>query len=140
MDADYVVVCFDGVYDEWLVPLFREIYVMFEVFRLFFIADSAFESVESRLADRHDLLVSYDRFQQRECFFGVEGQAPRVHPDGVELSRFGVELFGGRADDGSVAVVVRVNIGRCFNRDGIVTATAPRVTAQDTFDGQPQTF
>ena len=52
MDADYVVVCFDGVYDERLVPLFREIYVMFEVFRLFFIADSAFESVESRLADR----------------------------------------------------------------------------------------
>ena len=44
MDADYVVVCFDGVYDERLVPLFREIYVMFEVFRLFFIADSAFES------------------------------------------------------------------------------------------------
>ena len=43
MDADYVVVCFDGVYDERLVPLFREIYVMFEVFRLFFIADSAFE-------------------------------------------------------------------------------------------------
>ena len=40
MDADYVVVCFDGVYDEWLVPLFREIYVMFEVFRLFFIAVS----------------------------------------------------------------------------------------------------
>ena len=35
MDADYVVVCFDGVYDERLVPLFREIYVMFEVFRLF---------------------------------------------------------------------------------------------------------
>lgn len=63
-----------------------------------------------------------------------------VHPDGVELSRFGAELFGGRADDGSVAVVVRVNIGRRFNRDGIVTATAPRVTAQDTFDGQPQTF
>ena len=63
-----------------------------------------------------------------------------MHPDGVELSRFGVELFGGRADDGSVAVVVRVNIGRRFNRDGIVTATAPRVTAQDTFDGQPQTF
>ena len=58
MDADYVVVCFDGVYDERLVPLFREIYVMFEVFRLFFIADSAFESVESRLADRHDLIVS----------------------------------------------------------------------------------
>ena len=92
MDADYVVVCFDGVYDERLVPLFREIYVMFEVFRLFFIADSAFESV------------------------------------------------GGRADDGSVAGVVRVNIARRFNRDGIVTATAPRVTAQDTFDGQPQTF
>jgi len=113
---------------------------MFEVFRLFFIADSAFESVESRLADRHDLLVSYDRFQQRECFFGAGGQAPRVHPDGVELSRFGVELFGGRANDGSVVVVVRVNIGRRFNRDGIVTATTPRVTAQDTFDGQPQTF
>ena len=33
MDADYVVVCFDGVYDEWLVPLFREIYVMFEVYK-----------------------------------------------------------------------------------------------------------
>ena len=62
MDADYVVVWFDGVYDERLVPLLREIYVMFEVFRLFFIADSAFEPVESRLADRHDLLVSYDRF------------------------------------------------------------------------------
>ena len=70
----------------------------------------------------------------------LAGQAPRVHPDGVELSRFGVEFFGGRADDGSVVVVVRVNIGWCFNRDGIVTATAPRVTAQDTFDGQPQTF
>lgn len=94
MDADYVVVCFDGVYDERLVPLFREIYVMFEVFRLFFIADSAFESVESRLADRHDLLVSYDRFQQGECFFGAGGQAPRVHPDGVELSRFGWNSSG----------------------------------------------
>ena len=77
---------------------------------------------------------------------------PRRHGDSPGGGNSGVlaaglpvalTLVGGDANDTMswpVVVVVRVNIGWCFNRDGIVTATAPRVTAQDTFDGQPQTF
>lgn len=65
VQANDVVIGFYGVYDERFFPLFREVYVVFEIGDLFFIAHPAFEFVESGLTDGHHLFVLYRGIELR---------------------------------------------------------------------------
>ena len=70
----------------------------------------------------------------------IARQVPGVHSHRVEFPDFGVKLFGGGADNGSISVVVGVYIGGDFGGYGVVSAAAPRVTTQNPSGSEPQPF